>query len=479
MDTHYQKPEVLRAPGKLSLPVIWDVRREGREVHFSAHASIQAAARNITLRQTVHVACWAFEITLLFALGHIFHRMWYGHADLVGLIFPMSLSILALTYVARRLVPGKEGHPLAPRHCSHSQAAFCLAAAFSPLLLVQILSDPLHIWWLLAWAALTVFLVFCVRAAIWKSGRGLADGGVALLGEIEAMQRLAASINSPNRRSVVASLSYDAGKDAAALRKMVEDGSVETLVLVGIPHNEIGAILNRIADLPIAIYVSQDARSTYAPISEVVEILPNLLTGPAGLAKRALDLVGASIALILFSPLILTAALLIKLESPGPALFRQVRFGCGGRAMEIWKLRSMYLDQGDVTGEARTLASDPRVTRIGRVLRRLSIDELPQLFNVLSGDMSLVGPRPHSVRMRVEGEYYHRVVASYPVRHRVKPGITGWAQVNGSRGEVDTLAKADRRVSLDLWYISNWSLALDLKILVRTAIGGFANLKAD
>jgi exopolysaccharide biosynthesis polyprenyl glycosylphosphotransferase len=455
------------------------VAREGEEVNFSAYASVQAAARNINFRQTVHVAYWAFEIMLIFVLGYLLHYACFGYADFFGNIFPMALSILALTYVIRRFIPSKERHPLALRHCSHSQAATGLAVAFSPLLLVQVIGGSLHSWWLLVWATSTSLLVFAVRALIWKSGWGLSDGGVALFGEIKDARRLAASIDSPNRCPVVAFLPYQAGAGVVPLREMVEDGSVETVVLVGIPHDEIGSILNSITDLPIAIYVSQDARSTHAPISEVVELLPNLLVGPAGLAKRALDLVGASVGLILLGPLILASALVIKLESSGPALFRQVRFGCGGRAMEVWKLRSMYLDQGDATGEARTLAKDPRVTQIGRILRRLSIDELPQLINVLRGDMSLVGPRPHAVRMRVEGEYYHKLVASYPVRHRVKPGLTGWAQVNGSRGEVDTLAKAERRVDLDLWYIANWSISLDVRIILATAIGGFATLRAD
>ncbi|MDJ0391470.1 exopolysaccharide biosynthesis polyprenyl glycosylphosphotransferase [Roseomonas sp. E05] len=419
------------------------------------------------------------EIAFIVVLGCAFHQAWFGNADFLGAIFPMSLAVLVLTHAARRLVAEKDRHPLALRHSSPGAAALCVAAAFLPLLLAQLLNNRSETGWLLAWAVLSSLSVFVMRALIRKSGWGLADGGVALLGDTEEAHRLASSFGGQARSPVVASLPYTAGADIPALREMVEDGRVETVVLAGIPQAEICAILDRIAELPIAIYAYQDARATHAPISEVVELVPNLLVGPAGLTKRALDLVGGIVALVAFGPLILVAALLVKLESPGPAFFRQVRFGCGGRAMEIWKLRSMYIDQGDATGEVRTRAADPRVTRVGRVLRRLSIDELPQLFNVLRGDMSLVGPRPHAVRMKVEGEYYHRVVASYPVRHRVKPGITGWAQVNGSRGEVDTLPKAFRRVSLDLWYISNWSLALDLKILALTAMGRFATLKAD
>jgi lipopolysaccharide/colanic/teichoic acid biosynthesis glycosyltransferase len=139
----------------------------------------------------------------------------------------------------------------------------------------------------------------------------------------------------------------------------------------------------------------------------------------------------------------------------------------------------MYADRGDPSGEQRTIARDPRVTRIGRFLRRTSIDEMPQLINVLRGEMSLVGPRPHATHMRVDGLYYHDAVAGYRFRHRVKPGLTGWAQVNGWRGEVDTMEKAHRRLELDLWYIQRCSLALDTWIVLRTAFGGFASPRAD
>jgi lipopolysaccharide/colanic/teichoic acid biosynthesis glycosyltransferase len=129
----------------------------------------------------------------------------------------------------------------------------------------------------------------------------------------------------------------------------------------------------------------------------------------------------------------------------------------------------MYIDRGDESGAQRTVRNDPRVTRVGRVLRALSLDELPQLINVVRGDMSLVGPRPHAIAMRADGRLYDDAVSTYLNRHRVKPGITGWAQINGYRGEVDTLEKARARVEYDLYYIEHWSLWLDLKILLTTA----------
>ena len=180
--------------------------------------------------------------------------------------------------------------------------------------------------------------------------------------------------------------------------------------------------------------------------------------------KRLVDLIFASIALLLFAPLLFLVSLLIKLDSRGPILFIQTRNGFSGRPFRIFKFRSMTVtEDGPVIRQATR--NDKRVTRIGRLLRMTSIDELPQLFNVLLGDMSLVGPRPHAFAHDTE---FERLIASYAFRHHVKPGITGWAQVNGLRGETPTVDLMERRVELDLWYINNWSLWFDVKILVKT-----------
>ena len=161
-------------------------------------------------------------------------------------------------------------------------------------------------------------------------------------------------------------------------------------------------------------------------------------------------------------------AILIKLDSPGPVLFVQRRFGFNNEEIRVLKFRTMYIDRSDPTGAQRTVPDDPRVTRLGRILRLLSFDELPQLLNVVRGDMSLIGPRPHAIAMMAGGRPYGEAVEEYLHRHRVKPGITGWAQVNGLRGEVDTLEKAHARVAHDLYYIEHWSLWFDLKIFLRT-----------
>lgn len=180
--------------------------------------------------------------------------------------------------------------------------------------------------------------------------------------------------------------------------------------------------------------------------------------------KRAFDLIVATLGLLMLSPLLAIVSIAIKLDSPGPILFRQTRHGYNNEAIQVFKFRTMRTME---TGHAFTQAvrNDPRVTNIGRVLRRSSIDELPQLFNVLRGDMSIVGPRPHATS---HNNMFEALIPPLSRRHKVKPGITGWAQVNGSRGETNTVEKMRRRVELDLHYIDNWSLLLDCKIVMLT-----------
>ncbi len=188
------------------------------------------------------------------------------------------------------------------------------------------------------------------------------------------------------------------------------------------------------------------------------------LTATERVYKRAVDLLIASVALIVLAPMMVLVAALIKIESRGPVFFMQTRNGFNGRPFRICKFRTMsVLEDGPVIRQATK--NDPRATRFGRVLRQTNIDELPQFFNVITGDMSVVGPRPHAAAHNSE---YERIVASYAFRYHVKPGLTGWAQVNGLRGETQTVDLMARRIEFDLWYIDNWSLWLDFRILLRT-----------
>ena len=188
------------------------------------------------------------------------------------------------------------------------------------------------------------------------------------------------------------------------------------------------------------------------------------LRGTNAWSKRLMDVLLAGAGLLALAPLLIVFAIAVRATSPGPALFKQRRYGLNGDEIIVYKFRSMTVrEDGAEIRQAR--ADDQRVTRIGRFLRRTSIDELPQLVNVLQGGMSLVGPRPHAV---AHNELYRSQINGYMVRHKVRPGITGWAQVHGLRGETDTIEKMEQRVRYDLEYLSNWSLALDVKILLKT-----------
>jgi exopolysaccharide biosynthesis polyprenyl glycosylphosphotransferase len=182
--------------------------------------------------------------------------------------------------------------------------------------------------------------------------------------------------------------------------------------------------------------------------------------------------------LVALAPVMLGVALAVRLTSPGPVLFRQKRYGFNNELIEVYKFRSMYVNQSDAGAAKLVTRDDPRVTPVGRFIRRTSLDELPQLFNVIKGELSLVGPRPHALQAKAANTLYDQVVDGYFARHKVKPGITGWAQVNGWRGETDTSDKIQKRVEHDLHYIENWSILLDIKIMLATPVSLFRTKNA-
>mgnify|MGYP001166104579 CR=1 FL=1 len=237
-------------------------------------------------------------------------------------------------------------------------------------------------------------------------------------------------------------------------------------------EERIRGILSQLADTTASVYIVPDffvfqllhSRWTNIGGLPVVSVYENPFYGIDGFVKRAMDVVLASILLVLFAPLMLVIAILIKATSPGPVFFRQRRYGLDGREIRVWKFRTMTVtEDGDQVQQAKK--NDPRVTKIGAFLRRTSLDELPQLFNVLKGEMSLVGPRPHAT---AHNEEYRRIIQGYMLRHKVKPGMTGLAQVHGCRGETETVEKMQKRVDWDLQYIREWSLWMDIKILLQT-----------
>jgi Undecaprenyl-phosphate glucose phosphotransferase len=247
----------------------------------------------------------------------------------------------------------------------------------------------------------------------------------------------------------------------------------EIFVSVGLLHwEELSPYLVDLRLLPLPVTLLPDAAAA-ALLSRPshrlgTSVAIELQRAPLGAAERAVkritDIVFSATGLLLLMPVLAMTALLIKFDSSGPVLFRQTRHGFNGKTFRILKFRTMMvLEDGGIVKQAAR--GDCRVTRVGALLRRMSIDELPQLVNVLKGDMSLVGPRPHAV---AHDNYFDKLIGNYAFRHHVKPGITGWAQVHGYRGGTSTLAAMEGRVKYDTWYIDNWSILLDLNIMIRT-----------
>lgn len=257
------------------------------------------------------------------------------------------------------------------------------------------------------------------------------------------------------------------------------------VVYIALPlgaHKRIDAILHDLGDTTVDVHLIPDfftynllnARLSHVGSTQTISVYESPLCGLSYLYKRVEDIIGASLILSVIALPMLIISLLIKLDSSGPILFKQKRYGLSGKAITVWKFRSMTVaEDGDRVDQA--IKNDPRVTKLGAFLRKTSLDELPQFINVLQGEMSIVGPRPHAV---AHNEQYRSLVDFYMLRHKVKPGITGWAQINGWRGETDTLDKMKKRVEFDLHYIRNWSVSFDIKIVCLTMIKGFINRNA-
>jgi Undecaprenyl-phosphate glucose phosphotransferase len=349
-------------------------------------------------------------------------------------------------------------------------------------------------------ATLTFFVAGWLSLLIWRNVvakylvRSLASGGFAerkaiLIGERDQIASSAAltQLRRCGYKSIstfaLAEQDMDANGMAQSLRgrlrsviDIARHESVNDIFLLIAWNRDrcIENILNVLAVLPATVHLVPDrnvARFLTHPMIHIGATWTTALRrAPLTMLecafKRAADLVLCAGALVLLSPMMMLIAAAIAVDSPGPILFRQTRNGFNGKSFSILKFRSMrVLENGLVIRQATR--NDPRVTHVGRLLRRTNLDELPQLFNVLHGDMSLIGPRPHAAAHNSE---YERRIATYAFRYHVKPGITGWAQVNGYRGETRTVDLMEKRVELDLWYINNWSMWLDLKILLLTFI---------
>ncbi len=319
---------------------------------------------------------------------------------------------------------------------------------------------------------------FANRTVIW----GVGERGRKLAAHLEREGDVDSEIigyvdDRPDRIGRAAG--YDILGDTEALIEMIRQDRVDQ-VFVALPwteENRLQDIVRRLSVTPVPVRLAPDmagfafAGRKVAQVARLpmLELLERPISGWSYVLKAIEDRLLGALILLFLAPLMLLIALAVKLDSPGPVLFRQKRYGFNDKIIKVFKFRTMHACACDHNAATLTCPGDPRVTRIGRFLRRSSLDELPQFLTVVIGDMSIVGPRPHATMAKAGGRLYRDVVEQYAIRHRVKPGITGWAQVNGWRGETDTENKLIKRVEHDLYYIENWSIWLDLWIIVKTA----------
>ncbi|HEY6983533.1 undecaprenyl-phosphate glucose phosphotransferase [Reyranella sp.] len=360
--------------------------------------------------------------------------------------------------------------------------------------------------WAMAWLAGALALMGINRFVLWQFMRAWRRAGrlgeiVAVVGAGPIAQRLLRDLATRHSGLRVIGV-YDDGASRLAKQCMGHPirGTVDDLVkdarehhidtvIVALPlsaDRQLVDTLNRLCLVPVNVRLCPDAfglrlgavATSHIAGHTFLNVIDRPLNDWRWIVKGIEDRLLGALILTAIAPLLLAIALLIKLDSPGPVLFRQKRYGFNNTLIDVLKFRTMYTDQTDANAEQLTRRNDPRVTRVGAFLRRTSLDELPQFLNVVRGEMSIVGPRPHALSAKAGTLLYQDAVKYYDARHRVKPGITGWAQVNGWRGETDTVEQIKKRVEYDLYYIEHWSILLDLKIIARTIVGGFTGQHA-
>ena len=369
--------------------------------------------------------------------------------------------------------------------------SFLLAAAFA----LKMSAEYSRIWTgsfaLLACAAIVIVRVITAQIIKQLADRNVFSRNVVIVGSGDQMWKLLDIIEKSELRFItLLGVFSEGGKLGAHSGHFTTLGTPDELpsfirnhnvddVIICMPwsaDDHITSMINTLRELPVSVYLGADLIGFRLPLRRapdhfeelpLVEVMGRPLAGWGGIQKAVLDYSLVTLLTMLVLPLMTLIVIAIRLESKGPALFRQQRYGFINKTFEIYKFRTMSYTETKERDIVQATRNDPQVTRIGRILRRLSLDELPQIFNVLNGTMSLVGPRPHAVQ---HNEEYAKMIRGYFARHRVKPGMTGWAQVNGLRGETDTLKKMEKRVQYDIYYVENWSLLFDLKILMMTAV---------
>ncbi|MFO1149026.1 MAG: undecaprenyl-phosphate glucose phosphotransferase [Alsobacter sp.] len=451
------------------------------------------------------------EFAVVAVVGVILHMLQFGQ----GLLLPLPYSAVVLGAAAALVAAAKVtgGYDLASLRTPALTLLRTLAiwtmivfACVVAMFLAKVTQDVSRVW-LTSWYLVTILGLLLVRMAVFFPVRALMSAGrfdrrTALVGGGPSAEALVRALDADEHREVQIVGIFD-DRDESRSPDMVggypklgtTDDLIEfvrrthlDLVIFTLPitaEERILQMLRKLWVLPVDIRLAaHQSKLRLRPRSySFIGSVPVLPVSDRPIAdwdvviKWLFDKIVGSILLLLLSPVMLAVALAVKLDSKGPVFFKQKRYGFNNDVVEVYKFRSMYSDQLDPHARRLVTKNDPRVTRVGRIIRKTSLDELPQLLNVVfKGNLSLVGPRPHAVNAGAMDRRYDDIIDGYFARHRVKPGITGWAQIRGWRGETDTLEKIQRRVEHDLYYIENWSVLFDLYILLATP---FALLKTE
>ena len=444
----------------------------------------------------------AVPIALLYLIASLYGIQWHDRYWSMGIIGGLSLTFFNQ---ATGVYTGWRGRSLFAGFKKVLQA-WAMTWMFL-IVLAFLLKDAANFSRLTVaiWAVLTPISLLAYRFAVrlllgYIRGKGWNTRKIAIIGAGVLGRRITATLQDATMLGYKPIAFYDDGSDKSGtsiegipvvgtIDDLLSKAAIETNydeIYIALPlraEERIKQILNAMADSSITVKFIPDffsfdllhSRLTDIGGIPIVSVYDSPLNSAGNaLLKRLEDVVVSSLIIALISPLLLAIAIAIKATSKGPIIFKQRRYGINGEEITVMKFRTMTVcDNGKVIKQATK--NDARITKIGRFLRRTSLDELPQFFNVIAGNMSIVGPRPHAC---AHNEQYRKLIPKYMLRHLVKPGITGWAQIHGWRGETDTLEKMEKRVEFDLHYIDNWSVWLDIKIIILTFIKGFINKNA-
>jgi Undecaprenyl-phosphate glucose phosphotransferase len=452
-----------------------------------------------------------FEFVLVLGSGLLVHRWWLADAGALDAVYVAAFVALSVMTV---LVFQAVGAYTVPALRTFVTYGLRIVAGWSLVFLITLaavffakMGDNLSRVWLAAWYVVGLTSLMLERLALSvavtaMTRRGRFDRRTAIVGGGPLAEAVIRALEAQADTGIrIVGVFDDRAEDRSpeVIAGYPKLGGVSDLVgyarrtkldlvIFTLPisaETRLLQMLSKLWILPIDIRLSAHASKlrlrprsySYIGSVPVLDVVDKPIADWDLVLKWLFDKIVGATLLVLLSPVFLATAIAVKLDSRGPVLFRQKRYGFNNELIEVFKFRSMHVDQCDAAAVKLVTKGDPRVTRVGRFIRKTSLDELPQLLNVvLKGDLSLVGPRPHALQAKADNRLYDQVVDGYFARHKVKPGITGWAQVNGWRGETDTEEKIQRRVEHDLYYIENWSVFFDLYIL---AVTPFALLKSD